>query len=121
MSDDARADQRPSPPPYRPAPRAAGSRRRPHTPAQPLNEPLTMASTYFAGGDLEYGRYGNPTWAAFEQVLGSLGAARCLPFAPVLPAAPPILDLFGQVATGGAPRHASLGSIGQAADLEARG
>ena len=30
---------------------------------QPLNTPITMASTYVAGGDLEYGRYANPTWA----------------------------------------------------------
>ena len=34
-----------------------------------------MASTYVAGGDLEYGRYGNPTWTAFEDALGAWRAA----------------------------------------------
>ena len=33
---------------------------------QPLNTPITMAATYVAGGDLEYGRYGNPTWTALR-------------------------------------------------------
>ena len=40
-----------------------------------------MASTYVAGGDVEYGRYGNPTWSAFEQALGDLEGGRCLAFA----------------------------------------
>ena len=32
-----------------------------HRPDAPLNMPIVMASTYVAGGDLEYSRYGNPT------------------------------------------------------------
>ena len=40
-----------------------------------------MASTYVATGDLEYGRYGNPTWTAFEEALGALEGGRCLAFA----------------------------------------
>ena len=40
-----------------------------------------MASTYVAGGDLEYGRYGNPTWTAFEDALGALEGGRCLSYA----------------------------------------
>ena len=44
--------------------------RPPHEPDQPFNTPITMASTYVAGGDLEYGRYANPTWTAFEDALG---------------------------------------------------
>jgi cystathionine gamma-synthase len=92
-----------------------------HVPDNPLNEPLTMASTYVAGGDVEYGRYGNPTWAAFEQALGDLEGGRCLAFGSGLAAVSTILDLVGQGATVVAPRHAYLGSIGQVADLEARG
>jgi cystathionine gamma-synthase len=80
-----------------------------------------MASTYVAGGDLEYGRYGNPTWAAFETALGDLEGGRCLAFASGLAAVSTILDLVGQGAKVVAPRHAYLGSIGQIADLEARG
>ena len=50
--------------------------RPPHEPDQPLNAPITMASTYVAGGDLEYGRYANPTWQAFEEALGALEGGR---------------------------------------------
>jgi cystathionine gamma-synthase len=80
-----------------------------------------MASTYVAGGDLEYGRYGNPTWAAFEDVLGRLEGGRCLAFSSGLAAVATVLDLVGQDAVVVAPRHAYLGSVMQLADLEARG
>ncbi|HEX5562555.1 MAG TPA: PLP-dependent transferase, partial [Nocardioidaceae bacterium] len=120
MSPDPTGRQ-PARPPYRPATVAVTSGRPPHVPDNPLNEPLTMASTYVAGGDVEYGRYGNPTWAAFETALGDLEGGRCLAFASGLAAVSTILDLVGQGAKVVAPRHAYLGSIGQIADLEARG
>jgi cystathionine gamma-synthase len=107
--------------PYRPATVAVTAGRPPHRPDSPLNEPLTMASTYVAGGDVEYGRYGNPTWAAFEQALGGLEGGRCLAFASGLAAVATILDLVANGATVVAPRHAYNGSILQLADLEARG
>jgi len=107
--------------PYRPATVAVTAGRPPHVSDNPLNEPLTMASTYVAGGTLEYGRYGNPTWAAFEEALGGLEGGRCLAFGSGLAAVSTILDLVGAGATVVAPRHAYLGSIGQMADLEARG
>jgi cystathionine gamma-synthase len=108
-------------PPYRPATLAVTSGRPPHEPDRPLNEPLTMASTYVAGGDVEYGRYGNPTWTAFETALGDLEGGRCLAFASGLAAVATILDLVGQGAKVVAPRHAYNGSVMQLADLEARG
>src|SRR6476659_7286833 len=108
-------------PTYRPATIAVTSGRPPHVPDNPLNEPLTMASTYVAGGDVEYGRYGNPTWSAFEQALGDLEGGRCLAFASGLAAVATILDLVGQGAKVVAPRHAYNGSIMQIADLESRG
>jgi cystathionine gamma-synthase len=80
-----------------------------------------MASTYVAGGSVEYGRYGNPTWSAFEQALGDLEGGRALAFSSGLAVVATILDLVGQGAKVVAPRHAYLGSIGQVADLEARG
>ena len=88
-------------PTYRPATIAVTSGRPPHEPDSPLNEPLTMASTYVAGGDVEYGRYGNPTWSAFEQALGDLEGGRCLAFASGLAAVATVLDLVGQGAQGG--------------------
>jgi cystathionine gamma-synthase len=95
--------------------------RPPHEPDQPLNAPITLASTYVAGGDLEYGRYANPTWQGFEEALGALEGGRALAFSSGLAAVSTVLDLVGQDALVVAPRHAYLGSIGQLNDLEARG
>ena len=86
---------------------------------QPLNAPITMASTYVAGGDLEYGRYE-------PDVVGVRGGARRPGVvarwpSPRLAAVSTVLDLVGQDALVVAPRHAYLGSIGLLGDLEARG
>src|ERR671921_1293248 len=108
-------------PPLQPSTIAVTAGRPPHEPDRPLNEPLTMASTYVAGGDVEYGRYGNPTWSAFEQALGDLEGGRCLAFSSGLAAVATIFDLVGHGAKVVAPRHAYNGSIMQLADLEARG
>lgn len=107
--------------PLRPATIAVTSGRPAHEPDSPLNAPITMASTYVAGGDVEYGRYGNPTWTAFEEALGALEGGRCLAFGSGLAAVSTILDLAGQGTKVVAPRHAYNGSIMQLADLEARG
>ncbi len=104
-----------------PATIAVTAGRPPHVPDAPLNTPITMASTYVAGGDLEYGRYGNPTWAAFEDALGQLEGGRALSFASGMAAVNTVLDLVGHGATVVAPRHAYNGSIMSLADLEARG
>lgn len=104
----------------RPATRAVHVGRPPHEPDQPLNTPITMAATYVAGGDLEYGRYDNPTWRAFEEALGDLEGGRCLAFASGLAAVSTILDLVANGEKVVAPRHAYNGSVMQLADLEAR-
>ena len=106
-------------PVWQPSTVAVTAGRPPHEPDRPLNEPLTMASTYVAGGDVEYGRYGNPTWAAFETALGELEGGRCLAFSSGLAAVATVLDLVGHDATVVAPRHAYTGSIMQLADHEA--
>ena len=105
----------------RPATRAVHVGRPPHETDEPLNVPITMASTYVAGGEREYGRYANPTWTAFEEALGSLEGGRCLAFASGLAAVATVLDLVGQGQRVVAPRHAYNGSVMQLADLEARG
>jgi cystathionine gamma-synthase len=105
----------------RPATQAVHLGRPPHEPDQPLNTPITMASTYVAGGDLEYGRYANPTWTAFEDALGALEGGRCLAFASGLAAVATIFDLVGNGEKVVAPRHAYNGSIMQLDDLELRG
>lgn len=118
--------------PSDPSSATVGPALRPHTlavtlgrpakePDAPLNAPITMASTYVAGGDVEYGRYGNPTWTALEEAIGGLEGGQCLTFASGLAAVATVLDLVG---TGGkvvAPRHAYNGTVMQLADLESRG
>jgi cystathionine gamma-synthase len=106
---------------WSPATTAVTAGRPAREPDAPLNAPITMASTYVATGDLEYGRYGNPTWAAFEEALGALEGGRCLSFASGLAAVATVLDLVGQGATVVAPQHAYNGTVMQLADLEARG
>lgn len=112
-------------PTLRPATVAVHSGRPPHESDRPLNEPITMASTYVAGGSLEYGRYANPTWTAFEKALGDLEGgpqgAHCLSYASGLAAVATLLDLVGQGETVVAPQHSYNGTILQLGDLEARG
>jgi cystathionine gamma-synthase len=108
-------------PAWSPATTAVTAGRPERVPDAPLNEPLTMASTYVATGGLEYGRYGNPTWTAFEDALGALEGGRCLSFASGLAAVSTVLDLVGQGATVVAARHAYNGTVMQVADLESRG
>jgi cystathionine gamma-synthase len=115
------SSQPPEGPLLRPATTVVASGRPAHEPDNPLNHPVTMASTYVAGGDVEYGRYGNPTWSAFEEALGALEGGRSLAFSSGLAAVATVLDLVGQGRTVVAPRHAYNGSIMQLADLEARG
>lgn len=91
------------------------------TPDAPLNVPITMASVYAAGGDVEYSRFGNPTWTALEEAIGALEGGRCLTFASGLAAVGTVLDLVGQGRKVVCPRHAYNGTVGQLADLEARG
>lgn len=109
----------------RPSTRAVHAGRPPREPDAPLNTPITLAATYVAGGALEYGRYGNPTWSAFEQALAELEGGdvptRCLAFASGLAAVSAILDLVGLDQVVVAPRHAYNGTLMQLADLEARG
>ena len=105
----------------RPATIAVTAGRPAHEPDAPLNPPITMASTYVATGDLEYGRYGNPTWSAFEEVLGTLEGGRALVFASGMAAATTVLDLVGQGGGVVGPRHAYSGTVMALADLESRG
>jgi cystathionine gamma-synthase len=47
----------------------------------PLSVPIVAASTYAAGGPVAYGRYGNPTWSAFEHAVGALDGGHAVSFA----------------------------------------
>ena len=101
--------------------RAVTLGRPPAEPDQPLNVPLTLASTYMADGDLEYGRYGNPSWTAFEETLGDLEGGSCLSFASGMAAIAAVLELLSPGAKVVAPRHSYSGTIGLLNDLASRG
>jgi len=90
-------------------------------PDAPLNTPLTPASVFVAGGEREYGRYANPTWEAFEEVLGRLEGGRALAFGSGLAAVAAIVELIAPGEVIVAPRHAYLGTLQQLATKEQRG
>jgi cystathionine gamma-synthase len=65
-------------------------------PGAPLNAPIVPASTYHEGGDLGYGRDGNPGWEALEAALGELEHGHCVTFASGLAATTAVLDELPQ-------------------------
>ncbi len=45
-----------------------------------LNPPIVLTSTFHSDGPVGYGRYGNQTWTALEETIGSLEGAPTLAF-----------------------------------------
>ena len=45
-----------------------------------LNPPISLNSTFVAGGAIGYGRYGNETWAALEEAIGALESGKTLAY-----------------------------------------
>jgi cystathionine gamma-synthase len=68
---------------------------RPEGAGSPVNVPLSLTSTYRVGGELGYGRDGNPGWAALEAALGALEGAGAVAFASGMAAAAAVLDTLG--------------------------
>jgi cystathionine gamma-synthase len=100
----------PSDRPLAPATIAVVAGRPDRVPDAPFNEPVTFASTYNAGGEVEYGRYGNPTWSAFEEAIGALEGGRALAFASGLAAISAVLSLLPEGAIVVAPDNAYTGT-----------
>jgi cystathionine gamma-synthase len=94
-----------------PATVAVSAGRPPRQPDGPTNPPIVMASTYHAGGEVGYGRYGNPTWELFESAVGALEGGVATSFASGLAAVAAVLDLVphgGVVVTAPDAYYASL-------------
>ena len=96
-------------------------------PDAPLNTPIVAASTFVAGGDIEYAREGGPTIAAFESVVARLestdagAATQAIAFSSGMGAADAALDL---VPIGGrviAPTTAYTGVAARLRELQERG
>jgi len=98
--------------PLAPATVAVSAGRPPRTPDGPLNPPLVMASTYHAGGEVGYGRYGNPTWEMLESAVGALeGGGVATSFASGVAAVSAVLDLVPPGGVVVAPPDAYYGSL----------
>ncbi len=83
-------------------------------PGTPLNVSPVLTSTYVGAHDvttsaLGYGRDGNPTWTALEEVLGALEGGRCVTFASGMAAAAAVLDLVEPGGTVVLPSSCYLG------------
>lgn len=63
-------------------------------PDAPLNTPIVPASSFGAGGSMEYARYDAPTTAALEDVLGQLEGGLATIFASGMAAATAAMDLI---------------------------
>jgi cystathionine gamma-synthase len=86
-----------------------GAGRPPAEPGAPVNPPVVLSSTYHAGGERIYGRYGGPTQEAFEAALGALEGGRCIAFASGLAAVVAVLETLPGGARVVAPRSLYYG------------
>ncbi len=86
-----------------------------------MNPPVVMSATFHQGGDLVYGRDGNPTWSALEEVLGALEGGSCLVFASGLAAISAVLETLPVPGRVVVPGDAYNGTRRFLADVAARG
>ena len=113
-SPDAKAEPAPaslSPDTLSPDTLAVTAGRPPREPGAPVNEPVTLSSTYLAGGARTYGRTANPTWEAFEAAVGSLEVGDAVSFASGMAAVAAVLARVPLGGTVVVPRHAYAGTL----------
>ena len=88
----------------RPATVAVHAGRPPAEPGAPMNTPIVLTSTYRAGGERTYGRFGGPTQEAFETALGALEGGACVSFSSGLAAVAALVETLPGGARVVAPR-----------------
>ncbi len=98
---------------------AAG--RPPHEPDAPLNPPVVLASTFRAGGRIEYARETTPTGEALEEVLGALEGGTATVFGSGMAAVNAVLDLVPPGGLVVAPDHVYTGVSVRLAELAEAG
>ncbi|MPZ86522.1 MAG: PLP-dependent transferase [Nitriliruptorales bacterium] len=89
-------------------------------PGDPFTTPVTFASVFRAGGEIAYGREGNPTWEALEEALGLLEGGRALAFASGIAAIAAVLEELPPAAVVVAPRNGYSGMRALLVDAERR-
>lgn len=74
---------------------AISAGRPPHVAGAPLNTAISLNSTYSAGGDIGYGRFGNETWSALEEAITALeGGTSTLAFSSGMGAISAVFSLL---------------------------
>ncbi|WP_265447553.1 trans-sulfuration enzyme family protein [Flexivirga meconopsidis] len=106
---------------HSPATRLVGLGRPARRPGAPVGPPVELSSTFVADGRANYGRSGNATWTAFEDVLGALEGGRALAFASGMAAISAALSLTPQGGTVVLPEHVYNGSSSLMAAQEEAG
>ncbi len=91
------------------------------SPGAPLNVAPTFASTYRDGGPIGYGRWDNPTWAAFEDAVGELEGGHAVSFASGQAATAALLAQLDAGAVVVFPDDSYTGTQGLLADMERGG
>jgi cystathionine gamma-synthase len=107
--------------PLSPATIAVAAGRPPRRPDGPTNPPIVMASTYHAGGEVGYGRYGNPTWEMFETAIGALENGVATSYASGMAAVAAVLDIVPDGGTVVTSPDAYYGTLSMLQVLESRG
>jgi cystathionine gamma-synthase len=97
------------------------SGRPPVVPDNPLNAPIVPASTFHAGGAIEYGREANPSASALEEALGGLENGHAIVFSSGMAAANALMDLWPMGAKVIAPTTAYTGVAVRLRELHSRG
>lgn len=95
--------------------------RPPIGPDQPLNPPIVPASTFHAGGSIEYAREAAPTTAAVEEAIGALEDGTAIVFSSGMAAANAVMDLVPMGGTVIAPSAAYTGVAVRLRELDAIG
>jgi cystathionine gamma-synthase len=106
---------------HAPATLAVCSGRPPRMPDGPTNPPIVLASTYHAGGEVGYGRYGNPTWEMLETAVGALEGGVATSYASGMAAVAAVLDLVPDGGTVVTAPGAYYGTLSLLSRLEQRG
>jgi cystathionine gamma-synthase len=94
---------------------------REQSPGAPLNVPPTFAATYRDGGEIGYGRFDNPTWAAFERTIGALEGGHAVSFSSGQAASTALLTPLAPGAAVVFPQDAYTGTRALLSELEQRG
>ena len=88
---------------------------------EPLNTPIVPASSFHAGGPLEYAREGNPTVSSLEDVLGGLEGGIAVAFASGMAAVNAMLDAVPAGGVVVAPTRTYTGTAVRLRELNAVG